>query len=88
MGLVLFIILIHRGFQIARKSNDNFAKLLASGIITWMALQIFINVGGILKLMPLTGVPLPFISLGGTNLVVTLIAMGVLANISKFTSKR
>ena len=86
--IILFIILIHRGFQIARKSNDNFAKLLASGIITWMALQIFINVGGILKLMPLTGVPLPFISLGGTNLVVTLIAMGVLANISKFTSKR
>jgi len=86
--IILFIILIHRGFQIVRKSNDNFAKLLAIGISTWMALQIFINIGGILKLMPLTGVPLPFISLGGTNLVVTLIAMGVLINISKFTNQR
>lgn len=84
--IILFSILIFRGFQIVRQSNDNFAKLVALGITIWIALQVFINIGGILKLMPLTGVPLPFISLGGTNLVVTLIAMGILANISKFTN--
>ncbi|MFA6307602.1 MAG: putative lipid II flippase FtsW [Patescibacteria group bacterium] len=85
--IILFIILIHRGFQIVRQSDDTFAKLLALGITTWMALQIFINIGGMLKLMPLTGVTLPFMSLGGTNLVVTLLAMGILANISKFTNQ-
>jgi len=84
--IVLFLILIYRGFKIARQSDDSFAKLLSIGITIWMALQVFINIGGMIKLMPLTGVPLPFISLGGTNLVVTLIAMGILANISKFTS--
>lgn len=86
--IILFIVLIYRGFKIARQSDDNFAKLLAMGIIIWVALQIFINIGGMIKLMPLTGVPLPFISLGGTNLVVTLIAMGILSNISKFTHNR
>lgn len=83
--IAVFLMLIYRGFHIARQSDDNFAKLLAIGISTWMAIQIFINIGGMIKLMPLTGVPLPFVSLGGTNLVVTLIAMGILANISKFT---
>ncbi|RJQ34857.1 putative lipid II flippase FtsW [Candidatus Parcubacteria bacterium] len=86
--LLLFVTLIYRGFLIARRSPDNFAKLVALGITTWLALQIFVNIGGMIKLMPLTGVPLPFISLGGTNLVVTLIAMGILANISKFTTER
>jgi len=86
--IILFMILIYRGFQIIKHSDDTFAKLLALGIVIWMALQIFINIGGTIKLMPLTGVPLPFMSLGGTNLVVTLIAMGILANISKFTHNR
>lgn len=86
--LTLFVILIYRAFDIARHSQDNFAKLIAIGIGIWMAAQVFINIAGILKLIPLTGVPLPFISLGGTNLVVTLIAMGILANISKFTTSR
>ncbi|RJP61764.1 MAG: cell division protein FtsW [Ignavibacteriales bacterium] len=86
--IVLFIILIYRGFQIVRKSDDNFAKLLAVGISSWMAVQVFINIGGMIKLMPLTGVPLPFVSLGGSNLVVTLIAMGILINISKFCHNR
>lgn len=86
--LLLFATLIYRGFLIAKRSPDNFAKLVALGITTWLAIQIFINIGGIIKLMPLTGVPLPFVSLGGTNLVITLIAMGILANISKFTTQR
>lgn len=83
--ITLFIILMYRGFQIVKKSDDNFAKLMAAGITVWISLQIFINISGMLQLLPLTGVPLPLISLGGTNLVVTLIALGILINISKFT---
>ncbi|MBU1203194.1 putative lipid II flippase FtsW [Patescibacteria group bacterium] len=85
--IILFAVLMYRGFQIAKNSDDSFAKLIAIGITIWVSLQIFINISGMLKLMPLTGVPLPFISLGGTNLVVTLLAMGILANISKYTNR-
>ncbi len=85
--IILFTVLIYRGFQIARNAPDNFGRLIAIGISVWLAVQLFINVAGILKLMPLTGVPLPFVSLGGTNLVVTLIAMGILLNISKYTTR-
>lgn len=89
VGLViLFIILMYRGFQIVKKSDDNFAKLIALGITVWISLQIFINISGMLQLLPLTGVPLPLISLGGTNLVVTMVALGILINISKFTNAR
>jgi cell division protein FtsW len=84
--LVLFIILIFRGFKIIKEAPDNFAKLVVLGITAWIAIQIFINIAGMIQLAPLTGVPLPFISLGGTNLVITLVAMGIMANISKYTT--
>ena len=74
-----------RGFSIIRKSNDNFAKLVSLGIITWLSAQSFINIASIIGLLPLTGVPLPFVSLGGSNLIVTLLSIGILLNISKFT---
>ncbi len=85
--LALFAILMLRGFRIIKHSEDNFAKLIALGITIWITLQIFINIAGMLQLLPLTGVPLPFISLGGSNLMVTLLSMGILANISRFTTK-
>ncbi|MDD5749545.1 MAG: FtsW/RodA/SpoVE family cell cycle protein [Patescibacteria group bacterium] len=81
--LFLFFILIHRGFQIAKHSDDNFAKLLAIGISLFFAIHVFINIAGMIQLAPLTGITLPFISLGGTNLVVSLISVGILANISR-----
>lgn len=83
--LGLFAVLMFRGFSIIKNSDDNFAKLVALGITVWISLQIFVNISGMLQILPLTGVPLPFISLGGSNLVVTLISMGILANISRFT---
>lgn len=86
--LALFVVLMARGFRIIKHSDDNFAKLVAIGITVWISLQVFINISGMIQLLPLTGVPLPFISLGGSNLVVTLISMGILANISRFTSQR
>jgi len=83
--LALFIIFITRGFAIIKNSKDNFAKLVAMGIVVWLSGQAFINIAGMIKLIPLTGVPLPFISQGGTNMVISLISIGILANISKFT---
>ena len=85
--IILFFVLMYRGFMIVKNSNDNFAKLIALGITIWISVQFFINVAGIIKLLPLTGVPLPFVSLGGSNLVATLAAMGILANISRFAKQ-
>ncbi|MBT4349300.1 putative lipid II flippase FtsW [bacterium] len=83
--VLLFALLMIRGFHIVRHSTDNFAKLVALGIVVWLSAQIFINIASIIGLLPLTGVPLPFVSLGGTNLLVTLLGIGILANISRFT---
>ena len=77
-----------RGFHIIRHTTDNFGKLIALGIVVWLSAQIFINIASIIGLLPLTGVPLPFVSLGGTNLLVTLLGIGILANISRFTELR
>ena len=85
--LSLFVFLMLRGFKIIRNSNDNFAKLIALGITIWLTAQVFINIAALIGLLPLTGVPLPFVSLGGSNLMVTLLSIGLLANISKFTKK-
>lgn len=81
--IVLFILLIWRGFFIAVKTQDKFGKLLAGGIISFLAVQMFINLAAQTALIPLTGVPLPFISYGGSSLIVDLCAVGILLNISK-----
>ncbi len=85
--LFLFTVFMYKGFQVTKNAPDNYAKLIALGITVWISSQIFINIAGMLQLMPLTGVPLPFISLGGTNLVVTLLSVGILANISRFSQR-
>lgn len=84
-GLIIFVILLFvlRGYKIAKEAPDVFSRLVATGITTWVAAQSFINILAILGLMPLTGVPLPFISYGGTSLVMLLAACGILLNISK-----
>ena len=81
----LFLTLTIRGLKIGRASPDNFGRLLAVGIISWFTLQTFINIGAMAGLLPLTGIPLPFISYGGTALTVSLFAAGILVNISKQT---
>lgn len=81
----LFVMLAWRGFKIARNSQDKFTQLLASGITFWIVLQAFINIGAAVAILPLTGIPLPFTSYGGTALVNELFAMGILLNISKQT---
>ena len=85
--ILLFLVLVIRGFQIAIHTNDKFGKLLAVGISSWIGIQTIINLAGMVALLPLTGVPLPFVSYGGSSLVVTVIGMGILLNISRFTTK-
>lgn len=83
--ILLFLTLLMQGFKIAKQSRDKFCQLTAAGITLWITLQAFINIGAILQLVPLTGIPLPFISCGGSHLVVELIGIGILLNISKNT---
>lgn len=83
MIVVVILLFVLRGYKIAKEAPDVFSRLVAAGITTWVAAQSFINILAILGLMPLTGVPLPFISYGGTSLVMLLAACGILLNISK-----
>lgn len=82
--IVLFVFLALRGLKIAKRAPDGFGRLLAIGITSWFVFQAFINIGAMLGLLPLTGIPLPFISYGGTAMTVGLAAAGIMANISKF----
>jgi cell division protein FtsW len=82
----LFLFLAWRGARIALRAPDEFGRLLAVGITSWIVFQAFINIGAITGLIPLTGIPLPFISYGGTSLAVLLAAMGILLNISKHST--
>ena len=86
--VILFVTLMLRGYQIARRAPDQFGFLLATGITTWIATQAFVNIGGITRVIPLTGVPLPFLSYGGSALAAILLGVGVLASISRFTGER
>lgn len=83
--IVLFLILAIKGFLIAKRAPDFYGKLLATGITTWLSFQAFINIAAIVNLLPLTGIPLPFISYGGSALLFSLAAIGILINISKQT---
>ncbi|MDP1709386.1 MAG: FtsW/RodA/SpoVE family cell cycle protein, partial [Candidatus Komeilibacteria bacterium] len=79
----LFLCFLWRGIKISRSANDEYGKLVAIGITAWIVGQAFLNIGAMTKILPLTGVPLPLMSSGGTSLVVTLMALGILFNISK-----
>jgi len=82
--VMLFLFLAFRGFRLARRTPDLYGALLATGITTWLILQAMINIGANTGTIPYTGVPLPFISFGGSSLVVSLAAVGVLLNISRY----
>jgi cell division protein FtsW len=84
----LFLLLAYRGIRVAMNAPDTFGGLLALGITSWLAFQAFINIGVVVNLLPLTGLPLPFLSDGGTSLVVSLAAVGILLSISRETVSR
>ncbi|WP_067728367.1 putative lipid II flippase FtsW [Oceanobacillus damuensis] len=86
IGMLAIIVL--RGIFIARKCNDSFGSLLAIGISSMVGIQAFINLGAISGLLPITGVPLPFVSYGGSSLLIMLISMGILNNIAMNVKKQ
>ena len=74
-----------RGFKIAQNAPDKEGRLLAMGIVVWLTIQAFLNMGANVGLIPLTGMPLPFFTYGGSSTLVTLIGVAILLNISRFT---
>ena len=80
--LVLFAVLFYSGFMIAIKGKTLFQTYLASGIILSIFIQFFINIGVVIGLLPVTGVTLPFLSYGGSSLIMNFIMMGILVNIA------
>ncbi|NQU83850.1 MAG: putative lipid II flippase FtsW [Parcubacteria group bacterium] len=84
--LVLFIAFLFRAFKIGANAQDDYGRLLVVGIVAWIGIQMFLNVGSMIGLLPMTGVTLPFISYGGTSLAVCMGAVGVIANVSRESS--
>jgi cell division protein FtsW len=84
--LILFLLFAYRGFKIARIAPDTFGKLVAGGITAWLLMQALINIGGITAVIPLTGIPLTFISYGSTALTITLASIGIMLNISRYSA--
>jgi len=85
--IILFVIITYRGLQIARHASDPFGSLLACGITCWFVIQAAINIGSVVALIPYTGVPLPFVSFGGSSLITCLAGVGILLNISRHTQR-
>ncbi|MPZ99765.1 MAG: putative lipid II flippase FtsW [Dehalococcoidia bacterium] len=84
--ILLFALLLWRGWLIARRAADPFGSLIATGVVAWIGFQMLINVGGVTRLIPFTGVPLPFISFGSTALIATMAAVGVLLSVSRYAA--
>lgn len=82
--ILTFLLLVWRGFMIAKKTSDTFGQLLVIGFSSLIGIQVFVNIGAISGVIPLTGVPLPFISFGGTALAVFLTMSGIILNVSRY----
>jgi cell division protein FtsW len=85
--IALFVVFTYRGFRIARDAPDDFGRVLAAGITFWLVLQAFLNMAVITQLIPFTGQPLPFISYGGSSLVMCLASVGILLSVSRAMPK-
>jgi len=86
--IALFLIVLVRIFKIAKACPEERGTLLAVGVGSWLGVQTLVNLGAMVALLPLTGVPLPFISYGGSSLIVSLVAVGIVLNISKHKTVR
>ena len=87
-GLVVLILLLGlRGLKIAKVAPDDFGRLLVGGIMVWVIWQSFVNISAMVGILPLTGVPLPFVSHGGSAMIMLLSAMGIVANVSRNISQ-
>lgn len=84
--IAIFAFFIYRAFRIAQRAPDKFSQILATGIVAWIGGQMVLNIASMVGLVPLTGVPLPFFSYGGSALTMVLIGVGILLNISKYAT--
>lgn len=87
MIVMLFILILYKGFKTASETNDSFLRLLAVGSASMIAFQAFMNIGVVIGIVPCTGIPLPFLSYGGSSLITTMFLMGLLFNVSKYCSR-
>lgn len=85
--VVLFAVFAAVGIRIALTAPDTFGRLLAVGIVAWLTFQALVNIGGVVAVLPITGVPLPFVSSGGNAMIVSLGAVGILINISRTNAR-
>jgi cell division protein FtsW len=83
--IALFVLLAYAGIRVALGAPDTFGALLAAGITAWLCIQAFINIGVVVTLIPITGITLPFISAGGSSLIISFAAIGILLSISRET---
>ena len=81
--VALFVTFAVLGVRVALRAPDRFGTLLAGGVTAWVSTQAVVNMGAVIGLLPITGVPLPFVSFGGSSLVVTMVAVGILLNIAR-----
>ncbi|KPJ55092.1 hypothetical protein AMJ49_07255 [Parcubacteria bacterium DG_74_2] len=81
--ILLFLLLFWQGYKLFKKRSDEFSRLLTLGICSWISIQALVHIGSMIAIFPLTGIPLPFISYGGSHLLAEMIGAGILLNISK-----
>lgn len=86
--LGLFLLLVYCGFSIAAQTRDGFGQILATGLTFWLFFQAFVNIGVVTGVLPPTGVPLPFISAGGSSLIIALVSVGVLVSIARASTAK
>jgi cell division protein FtsW len=86
--IALFFTLAYSGLRISLRAPDTFGALLAAGITGWLCIQAFINIGVVVALFPITGITLPFISAGGSSLIISFAAVGILLSISRETIEK
>ena len=83
MIILMYYLIIRQGFTIAQRTQDSFGRLLAYGVSLLLTLQVFINVAMNMGMAPVVGIPLPLMSYGGSSVLVTFIALGILVNIDR-----
>jgi cell division protein FtsW len=83
--VLMYLAIFYRGFKISINAPDGYGKILGLGLTSWLIIQAFVNIGGIINLIPMTGVPLPFVSYGGSSIMAAMGAAGIIYNISKYS---
>jgi cell division protein FtsW len=85
--VALFVVVAIVGVTIAIRARDEFGRLLAIGLVAWLTIQALFNIGGVIRVLPITGIALPFLSAGGSAMIANLFVVGVLVNIARLSSK-